>query len=171
MLKLHKFAKKIWNQEDAPYPVEGWTQDDDDGTMLENVKTLADGIVGRKIVSSAMLDLPWYYLDLDSDPNSYITYNDGLELTLDNGHRVYIRNTDDCCAFTVLREFLLHPESVDHVIMGVGTTDNYTTWHIFADFGDVMALTVDWSCGYGFQIDVVEDPSVQVTKSNKGEAP
>ena len=49
---------------------------------------------------------------------------------------------------------------MDHVILGVGTTDGYTTWHIYADFGDVMRLKVGWSCGnpfyygYGFTIRV-----------------
>lgn len=36
----------------------------------------------------------------------------------------------DCCAYTELQEFLLNPDAVDHVIIGVGTTDRYTTWHI-----------------------------------------
>lgn len=170
MLTLNQFASKIWDQINTPYPVEGWGRNEDDGTMLENVKTLEDKIVGRKIVSSKMVKTPGHYMRLNANPNGYIFYQDSLELTLDNGHRVYLRNTDDCCAFTEMREFLLHPESVDHVIMGVGTTDDYTTWHIFADFGDVMALTVEWSCGnpfyygYGFQIDVVEDPAFQVTQ-------
>ena len=45
--------------------------------------------------------------------------------------------------------------------MGVGTTGEYTRWHIYADLGDVLELTVGWSCGnpfyygYGFYIDVV----------------
>jgi len=46
--------------------------------------------------------------------------------------------------------------------MGVGTTAQYQTWHIYADWGDVLKLEVGWSCGnpfyygYGFDIDVVE---------------
>ena len=73
-----------------------------------------------------------------------------------------LANTNDCCAYTELEAFLLHPERVDHIIMGVGTTDTYTRWHIYADLGDVLELTVGWSCGnpfyygYGFDIDVVE---------------
>ena len=82
--------------------------------------------------------------------------------TLDNGKQVSLRNTDDCCAYTELTAFFLDPASVDHMILGVGTTDGYQTWHIYADFGDIMRLKVDWSCGnpfyygYGFDIDVIE---------------
>ncbi len=66
----------------------------------------------------------------------------------------------DCCAYTELDSFLLNPELVDHMILGVGTTDYYTTWHIYADMGDVLKLNVKWSCGnpfyygYGFNIQV-----------------
>ena len=83
-------------------------------------------------------------------------------LTLDDGRRVQLVDTDDCCAYTALEEFWIDPTSVDHVILGVGTTDGYTTWHIYADFGDVMRLKVGWSCGnpfyygYGFHITVSE---------------
>ena len=44
--------------------------------------------------------------------------------------------------------------------MGVGTTDGFTRWHIYADMGDVLELEVGWSCGnpfyygYGFNITV-----------------
>jgi hypothetical protein len=62
-------------------------------------------------------------------------------ITLDDGRRVKLADTSDCCAYTELREFLLHPEAVDHAILGVGTTGDYTTWHIYADFGDVMEPT------------------------------
>ncbi len=85
-----------------------------------------------------------------------------LVITLDNGKRVELRNTDDCCAYTELSSFLLHPERVDHIITGVGTTDEYTTWHIYADMGDVLEFSVGWSCGnlgyygYGFDIAVKE---------------
>jgi hypothetical protein len=88
----------------------------------------------------------------------------GTAITLDNGKRVFLIDTDDCCAYTELQAFLLHPERVDHIIVGVGTTNGYTTWHIFADAGDVLELTVGWSSGnpfyygYGFNI-VVEEAS------------
>lgn len=124
------------------YPEEVLDSWDDIGTMPDNVATLADAVVGHRIISAER--------------------KGSLVLTLDNGKQVTLRNTDDCCAYTALDSFLLHPESVDHVIMGVGTTEGYTVWHIYADFGDVMELHLGWSCGnpfyygYGFDI-IVED--------------
>lgn len=93
----------------------------------------------------------------------------GLVLTLDNGRRVCLSDTNDCCAYTDLESFLLHPDKVDHVITGVGTTDGYSTWHIYADWGDILELKVGWSCGnpfyygygYGFDITVVDDSGSQ----------
>jgi hypothetical protein len=55
---------------------------------------------------------------------------------------------------------------VDHIILGVGTTDGYTTWHVYADAGDVLELAVGWSCGnpfyygYGFTITVDDGSGV-----------
>jgi hypothetical protein len=51
---------------------------------------------------------------------------------------------------------------VEHAILGVGTTEGYTKWHIYADFGDVMQLDVGWSCGnpfyYGYGFDIAVEP-------------
>jgi hypothetical protein len=127
---------------------------DDDGTMPRNVQTLADAVIGHKIVSvEKNVKTPgkdsWYQ-------------SHGTAITLDNGKKVFLINTDDCCAYTELKKFLLHPESIDHMITGVEADTNYTTWHIFADMGDVLELTVGWSCGnpfyysYGFKIQVYE---------------
>lgn len=117
--------------------------DYDDGTMPSNVEDLRTHVVGHRIVSAVQ---------------------DGrrFTITLDNGKRVELANTDDCCAYTDLEAFLLHADRVDHIITGVGTTDSYTTWHIYADMGDVLELTVGWSAGnpfyyaYGFDITVTE---------------
>jgi hypothetical protein len=139
------------------YETEVLGEDEDDGTMPENVADLAGAVIGHRIVSVERHDATTRY-----DEGS-------TTLTLDNGHRVRLTNAGDCCAYTALEAFLLHPELVDHEILGVGTTDGYTTWHIFADLGDVLELTVDWSCGnpfyycYGFDItvepeDVVASP-------------
>jgi hypothetical protein len=128
---------------------------DDDGTMPENVAELEKEIVGHRIVKATKgVELP----------HGSVSWGraTGLELTLDNGKRVFLVDTDDCCAYTQLESFLLHPEMVDHLIMGVGTTGKYTTWHIYADMGDVLELSVQWSCGnpfyygYGFSIRVFE---------------
>ncbi len=128
------------------YPVEVLGEYDDDGTMPENVAALAEAVVGQRIVSV--------------EKESYKTI-----ITLSGGRRVVLQNEGDCCAYTELDAFLLHPEMVDHVITGVGTTDGYSTWHIFADYGDILELTVSWSCGnpfyyaYGFVIQVEDVPA------------
>lgn len=134
---------------------------DDDGTMPDNVEMLASAVVGRRIVSASREKVPSKWTGWHNE--------DALVLTLDNGHRVVMRNTADCCAYTELEEFFLHPQSVDHIITGVGTTDGYETWHIYADFGDIMELKVGWSAGnpfyyaYGFSIDVEPLDSSPVT--------
>lgn len=137
------------------YPIELMDDEADDGTMPENVAALADAVVGHRIVSAVKTDrLP------TAEPN-YRWRHDGLLLTLDNGSQVALANTDDCCAITEVERFLLHPDRVDHVIIGVGTTDSYQTWHIFADLGDVLEMSVEWSAGnpfyygYGFAITVI----------------
>jgi hypothetical protein len=125
------------------YPIEILDDYEDDGTMPESLASLERAVVGRRIVSA----------ERESGP---------LTLTLDDGTKVRLIETSDCCAYTDLEEFFLNPEMVEHVITGVGTTDGYTTWHIFADFGDIMTLKVGWSAGnpfyygYGFHIAVEE---------------
>lgn len=135
------------------YPVETLGADDDDGTMEENVTALMDAVVGHRIVQ----------VERDVEiPGPWGNRSVGTAIVLDNGKRVTLAPSDDCCAYTELKSFLLHPERVDHIITGVGTTDGYTTWHIYADMGDVLELNVAWSCGnpfyygYGFHIAVVE---------------
>ncbi len=136
------------------YPVETLPEDDDNGTMPENVAELSDAVIGRRIVSAGK----------ETTEGRYGWKSEQFVITLDDGRRVKLADTSDCCAYTELREFLLHPEAVDHAILGVGTTGDYTTWHIYADFGDVMKLTVGWSCGnpfyygYGFDITVEDLP-------------
>jgi hypothetical protein len=123
------------------YPIEILDEDDDDGTMPENVAEFADHVVGHRIVMA------------EQESSRFI-------LTLDNGKRVSLHNSSDCCAYTDLAGFFLDPSAVDHIILGVGTTEEYSTWHVFADFGDILRLNVEWSCGnpfyygYGFSIDV-----------------
>lgn len=135
------------------YPVETLDPEEDNGTMPNNVATLSDAVVGHRIASARQEHVERRY--------GY-GYEEAFVITLDNGQRVVLENGGDCCAYTELQSFFLHPEAVDHVIMGVGTTDEYTTWHIYADFGDIMRLKVGWSAGnpfyygYGFDIRVTE---------------
>lgn len=138
---------------DNRYPDEN-PEIDECGLIVESVDNLRAAVIGRRIVQAEKAK--W----TDSKYPSW--QKTGLVLTLDDGHQVRMEETGDCCAYTELTEFLLHPELVDHVILGVGTTDEFTRWHIYADMGDVLELTVGWSegnpCyyGYGFDIDVVE---------------
>lgn len=123
------------------YPTETLDSDDDDGTMPSNVAALADEVVGHKIVAAEQ-------------------QGGGIVLTLDNRTEVQMRSSWDCCAYTELAGFFLDPASVDHIITGVGTTEGYTVWHVYADYGDILKLQVGWSCGnpfyygYGFDIEV-----------------
>lgn len=143
------------------YPVEQLSEYEDDGTMPDSVATLASHVIGRRIVSAKestrTIKDPYGWGD-----NTYTEEEHGLVLTLDNDKEVMLVNSSDCCAYTELEKFWLDPTKVDHLITGVGTTDGYTKWHIYADLGDVMQLDVDWSpgnpfyYGYGFYIHVIE---------------
>lgn len=136
---------------------------EDDGTMPTSVGNLAAAVIGRRIVRA---ERNVRFNNDDFGPvNEYewwSSFDDSaaLMLTLDDGRRVAMVEQGDCCAFTDIEQFLLHPESVDHAITGVVTENGYTRWHILADFGDVLALDVNWSCGnpfyysYGFTIGV-----------------
>lgn len=137
------------------YEPETLNEDSDDGRMPENVATLAEAVVGHRIVSVEK------GVQVPKRPQDWRA-STGTALTLDNGKRVFLVDTDDCCAYTELQAFLLHPQRIDHVITGVGTTGEFTCWHIYADMGDVLELTVSWSAGnpfyygYGFDIRVID---------------
>lgn len=121
--------------------------------MPGSLEALREAVVGHKIVSVEQGEI--------TTESSYWTHT-GLILTLDNGQKVEMIEVGDCCAYTEVRKFFLNPHLVDHVIMGVGTTDGFTTWHIYADLGDVLKLTVGWSCGnpfyYGYGFDIKVKP-------------
>lgn len=138
-----------------PYPTENLPEDYDDGTMPENVESLASHVVGHKVSS----------VDQNVQvPTEYWGTGTATVLTLDNGKQVLLRDTNDCCAFTEMENVILHLDKIDHVITGVGTTDEFERWHIYADFGDVVELEVGWSSGnpfyygYGFDISVRDIP-------------
>lgn len=148
------------------YPEEIVTSDWDDGTMPDNVDTLKKAVVGHKIVSTGYEKTNKY---------SWSDYEyDVFTITLDNGKKVQLIDTDDCCAFTELRDFLLDADKVDHIITGVGTTDGYDTWHIYCDMGDILLLQVGWSCGnpfyygYGFDIRVKDADGSSVDLDSHG---
>lgn len=132
-------------------PTEELDPDDDDGTMVHNVATLAEQVVGHRIAHVEKTTAKGYW------GGEY----EILAITLDNGYTVTLSDSDDCCAFTQLEDFLWNADKVDHIITGVKTEDYYQKWSIFADMGDVLALTVGWSAGnpfyygYGFEIEVI----------------
>lgn len=134
------------------YPEED-ISDDDDGTMVNSKQTLAEAIVGHKIA----------FVDTNVPiQNGYYGSSTATILTLDNGRKVALIGESDCCAFTDVKNVVLHLDNIDHAITGIGTTDGYETWHIYADLGDVMTMKVGWSAGnpfyygYGFTI-LVQD--------------
>lgn len=146
------------------YPPDYVPSDYDDGTMPNNVDDLRDAVVGQRIVKAEVVDFRY-----DEFAGTEHTYWDdwrdsgsGLVLTLDNGRRVVLVDSSDCCAYTQLEEFFLNVDLIDHAITGVASTDGYETWHVFADMGDVLRMKVGWSAGnpfyygYGFKIGVSE---------------
>jgi hypothetical protein len=142
------------------YPMEQLGADDDDGTMPGTLHTLKESVVGRRIASVEQgVEVP----------DRYYGTTTGTVITLDDGRKVQLADTSDCCAYTELKSFLLNADRIDHVITGVGTTDGYSTWHVYADMGDVLELSVGWSCGnpfyyaYGFHITVHDTDSADAT--------
>lgn len=146
--------------EKIKYEVEVLGEDEDDGTMPANVNELADSVVGHRIIK--VETVPYY-------PYPGLNHTlERLEITLDTGRVVTLEDSSDCCAFTELRSFIYNADKVDHIITGVGTTDNFETWHIYADMGDVLKLHIGWSSGnpfyygYGFEItikDIEKEPA------------
>lgn len=141
------------------YPEDQLNEDEyqeDDGTMPDNVQELENTLIGRKIVKAERETATY-------DNGYYDETRAGLVLTLDNGQRYIIADTNSCCAYTELQSFLLNPENIDHAITGVETQGGYTKWFILADMKHVLDLDVAWSCGnpfyygYGFDIAVVKE--------------
>lgn len=146
----------------ANYPGDGYTPEDD-GTMPKNVANLEEAVIGRRIVSAETTGINPD--DFEPFGDSYSVGSTGLVLTLDDGRRVLLADTSDCCAHTYLKKFLLHPERVDHAITGVASTEGYTKWHIFADLGDILELDVEWSSGnpfyYGYGFDLAVSTTIE----------
>ena len=134
--------------EGVTYPKETLDGYEDDGTMPDNVAELERAVVGHRIVSAQK----------ETVKHRWGGETEAFVLTLDDGTKVSLQNTSDCCAFTDLKGFFAHPDRFDHAILGVGTTEGYTKWHIYADLGDVLELDVAWSCGnpfyYGYGFDI-----------------
>ena len=87
---------------------------------------------------------------------------DGTMIVLDNGKRVVVEDTSDCCAYAEVLEFLFNADKVDHVITDVSLNSGGYEINIVADMDDVLALRIRWSEGsgwgysFGFKIKVKE---------------
>lgn len=141
------------------YTEVGVSDDEDDGTMPENVEELAKLVVGKRIVSA---ETRKWTAKPQNDRYYWETSGEGLVLTLSDGTAFAIEDTDDCCAYTELEAFIYHPDQVENVITAVETENGYSKWHVLADGDDVLELTVGWSAGnpfyyhYGFNFRVVQ---------------
>lgn len=144
------------------YEIEVLDSDHDDGTMPDNLAEFTDKIVGHRIVSVESVE-GFDRKIIEKYDMYYWGDGNGLKLTLDNGKSVLLFNTDDCCAFTEVDNYILNLDKIEHVITGVGTTDGYQVWHIYADLGDIVTIDVGWSSGnpfyygYGFKIVVIDE--------------
>lgn len=141
------------------YPVEILDEDEDNGTMVKNVAELAKEVIGHRIVKVERTGAP----PLKKGETWHWNSEDSLRIILDNGKSVFLQNQSDCCAYTELESFLLNAGKIEHIITGVGTSNGYRTWHIYADYGDVLEAHLKWSCGnpfyyaYGFEITVIDE--------------
>lgn len=142
-------------------------EDDLNGYMEESVEALEQALIGQRIVSAERTKHTYHkvtpaYTDCFGklQPEREHTWDEPVfRLVLDSGLVVDMVEEGACCAYTELESFFLDPSSVDHMITGVGTTDGFQKWHIYADMGQVLGLGVDWSAsngyyGYGFTIKV-----------------
>lgn len=119
----------------------GYNEYDED--MRENAAELEALIVGHKIVKvEKNVKIPMKTYSWGSDT--------GTAITLDNGKRVFLEDTSDCCAYTELESFLFNEELADHIITSVKTEDSCQTWFILADMAEVLKFDVSWSEGSGY---------------------
>lgn len=144
------------------YPNETLSDLDDDGTMPASRDALAASLIGHKIVA----------VKKGVGPAAYYGKAEGVAFLLDTGDLVWAAGESDCCAYTEIESIIPYLDKIEHVITGVGTTDEFNTWHIYADLGDVMELKVGWSCGnpfyYAYGLNVtVYSPEKQAELSNQ----
>lgn len=137
-------------------------------------EALGSAVVGHRIVHAERVVRPFSDAEmehgrrvdedlLDDCVCSWDDERPTVVLTLDTGEKVTVREASNYYdTLTEVEQFLLHPESVDHMITGVRTEDDYTQWFIYADFGDLLRLTVNWNEGsgyYGFGFFITVDPA------------
>lgn len=118
--------------------------------VTESVADLSKEIVGHRIVE--------VLTPRDDDYD----FDYGTMIVLDNGKRVVVEDTSDCCAYAEVLEFLFNADKVDHVITDVSLNSGGYEINIVADMDDVLALRIRWSEGsgwgysFGFKIKVKE---------------
>lgn len=116
--------------------------------MGGSAKELEAAVIGHRIVEVRKgYDYEQYWDKSQAHSDS------GITLVLDNGTEVAVHDTDDCCAYTSVRDFEFLTKT-DNVITRVETNEGFDQWHIYAAEVPVVSLGVDWSPGnpyyYGF---------------------
>jgi hypothetical protein len=119
-------------------------------TVKESVTDLSKELVGHRIV------------EVLTPSDDHYDFSYGTMIVLDNGKRVVIENTSDCCAHAEVLEFLFNADKVDHIITDVSLNSGEYEINILADMDDVLALRIRWGEGsgygysFGFKIKVKE---------------
>lgn len=147
---------------------------EDDGTMTRSAEELQKAIVGKKIIAVEKRHFTDAEKEFIKQEDGYfLSYLYGFEqtiLTLSDQTLAVLVEVGDCCAYTSLDAFKLL--DTEHAITGVGTTDGFNTWFIYAEDSVVATADVSWSCGnpfyygYGFEIKVLP-LIIQVAESSK----
>lgn len=137
---------------------------DEDEMMEASLQSFASEVVGHRIVEVEQ-GVPIRGVVANAARAYAIGRNyDGkaaLVLTLDNGKRVGLVETGECCAYTSLQAVIQRLPEMDHAITSVKHEDGHEVWHIMAGADDVLDLEIDWSEGtgyylYGFNVVVQE---------------
>jgi len=137
---------------------------DEDETMEASLRSFEREVVGHRIVEVEE-EVPIrgvvanaaraYAIGREYDGTA------SLVLTLDNGKRVGLVDTGECCAYTSLTRVIRGLPEIEHAITSVKHEDGHDVWHIMAGADDVLDLEIDWSEGtgyylYGFNVVVQE---------------
>jgi hypothetical protein len=120
--------------------------------MGSSVDELQNAVIGRRIVS----------VQKAKYPATVYGRGEGVELTLDDGTRVLVADTDDCCAYTQVEDFKFL-EGVENAITSVNADKDFNKWFIYAGNAPVLEMDVAWSpgnpyyYGFGFEIRVEKE--------------
>lgn len=129
----NKWPRSVTGKRREPLPEDDHGEHWGEPDMPNNVNELERTLVGQRIVSAVFVD-----------------NRNTLELTVSDGRRVRLEAQSDCCAYTEVEAFVFNPDKIDHIITEVKTEDGYETWHILADYEDILTLTVGWHAGTGY---------------------